>query len=516
MGRQRALEAALDTLRAHMDGCPAGTRLPSLTALAADAGVSRRTMWSAAQQHVALGTLRARRGDGLIVTGEGMVGQAATGTAQAAGTPRERAWESIRDALRRDIYRGGFRTGDQLPTVKELRSRYGVSYRTVKQALHALAGERMLEQHGVRWQVRGHSREGSHHRIALVTRRFPEEAQGRVPPRHAENLMLFESECRRRSLQVSPVRLSFVEHEVVVNEDRDGVLDGEGPGGDALGIIFWPITIGRGLERVWRRMLDTGRPIAISASATTSLWFLTSAANDRVQVLRTGKDYEAGIAMGQHLVARGHEWVAFICTEGLPGWAEGRLRGMRTVFRDAGLADDAIRMFNDPAYRRPASRDDSRLEMSQEIERVVGRLADAASSPMIESSLRQLRMHVHSAVESAQAQSPVLPLCRRACEWGKATAYVGANDLQALVCSSYLRSRGVRPDQVSIAGFDNTRESMLSGLTTYDFGTAASIYRSIDFVLHPFSARQRRRGMVEEHVEGQLVDRGSVRELENG
>ncbi|AGT09838.1 phosphonate metabolism transcriptional regulator PhnF [Paracoccus aminophilus] len=48
-------------------------------------------------------------------------------------------WESIRDAVRRDISEGSLQPGDQLPTEAELSARFGVNRHTVRRALADLA-----------------------------------------------------------------------------------------------------------------------------------------------------------------------------------------------------------------------------------------------------------------------------------------------------------------------------------------------------------------------------------------
>ena len=58
-------------------------------------------------------------------------------------------WREIHDALKRDIAEGRFRTGDKLPTEKELSERFDVNRHTVRRALAELTGE------GAIWVRRG-------------------------------------------------------------------------------------------------------------------------------------------------------------------------------------------------------------------------------------------------------------------------------------------------------------------------------------------------------------------------
>src|SRR5438874_11683151 len=74
-------------------------------------------------------------------------------TAPATPLPGGRAplYSRLRQALRDRVTSGEWRPGDQIPTIRQLGSLYGVSRITVVQALDALAREGML----LRWQGKG-------------------------------------------------------------------------------------------------------------------------------------------------------------------------------------------------------------------------------------------------------------------------------------------------------------------------------------------------------------------------
>ena len=54
-------------------------------------------------------------------------------------------WISITDTLRREIAQGIWRSGARLPSEAQLATRFDVNRHTVRRALHALAGEGLVQ-----------------------------------------------------------------------------------------------------------------------------------------------------------------------------------------------------------------------------------------------------------------------------------------------------------------------------------------------------------------------------------
>ena len=108
----------------------------------------------------------------------GMPGTAPPATPLPGG--RAPLYTRLRQALRERVTSGEWRTGDQLPTIRQLGELYGVSRVTVVQALDTLAQEGVL----VRWQGKGifvGQPRAAEPRIPLLS--FTEEtvARGAIP-----------------------------------------------------------------------------------------------------------------------------------------------------------------------------------------------------------------------------------------------------------------------------------------------------------------------------------------------
>jgi LacI family transcriptional regulator len=63
---------------------------------------------------------------------------------------------------------------------------------------------------------------------------------------------------------------------------------------------------------------------------------------------------------------------------------------------------------------------------------------------------------------------------------------VCGNDAIAWPCVTLLRSRGVRvPQDICVAGFDDTLESFLNGLTSYNFNSEGAAQGMLNHILAP-------------------------------
>jgi DNA-binding GntR family transcriptional regulator len=118
---------------------PQGGRLPSLAVLAEQCQVSRTTMWHA------LGLLKKER---LVYTKKnGMIFAGAILPSQPGSTPPAFAWERLKSRIGSEILAGVFRE-DRLPPISKLSLRYGVAANTFKKAIGSLVADGLLERKG--------------------------------------------------------------------------------------------------------------------------------------------------------------------------------------------------------------------------------------------------------------------------------------------------------------------------------------------------------------------------------
>jgi DNA-binding LacI/PurR family transcriptional regulator len=95
------------------------------------------------------------------------------------------------------------------------------------------------------------------------------------------------------------------------------------------------------------------------------------------------------------------------------------------------------------------------------------------------------------------------------------TAIVAVNDQAAIAVLNYLERRGIEvPRRLSIAGFDNIPETLVRGLTSYDFNVPGAAQCLVRRVIEPPVGR--RAVLREDRIRGTVMLRGSVRAVEVG
>jgi DNA-binding LacI/PurR family transcriptional regulator len=100
------------------------------------------------------------------------------------------------------------------------------------------------------------------------------------------------------------------------------------------------------------------------------------------------------------------------------------------------------------------------------------------------------------------------PLLEDAYRRKDVTAWVGANDHIALRAVEFLSARGVRvPEDISVAGFDNTHAAFQGNLSSYDFNAPGIVHRLLEHVVGPARAGVRNAAGEPSEIEGMVIER---------
>jgi DNA-binding LacI/PurR family transcriptional regulator len=90
-----------------------------------------------------------------------------------------------------------------------------------------------------------------------------------------------------------------------------------------------------------------------------------------------------------------------------------------------------------------------------------------------------------------------------------ASAWVCPDDNSARAALAYLQMRGKKiPNDISVFGFDNSRESLEHELSTYDFGVRGMLRKAIMMILND---KTRKTAPMATEVEGYVVERRTTR-----
>jgi DNA-binding FadR family transcriptional regulator/DNA-binding LacI/PurR family transcriptional regulator len=480
--------------------------LPPLRALAAVAGVSYPTMQRALAGLVQSGVLIARQGSGIVIR------DIAPLVTTAHATPRRPTAQEVSHRIGVEVLSGRWGSDESLPSLKELRSRYGVSHRVLRAALRELVPHGYLEPWRRGYRVRPLAIRSDARTIALVLRGGPDNEVVYPSARSQDELRSLEIECTRAG-----VRLTFITADPISGrwgfpDGNDWVLYRPTSGPGLLGYIVWTSSIDEPmLVSLAPRIGAAGCPIAVLDEGSSRPRMAGYLPRSRSRHFAIAHSAGAGRGVGRMLLQQGHRRVGWLATAGDALWSSVRLTGLREVYAAAGMSDSVVEL--PLGELAPVGNVGALLGA---LLRLLEREAPATSRRSLEPMAHMLRrnaetIRVMSLRDARERQyGPLLvdafaESSRRGC-----TAWVAESDGLALGALAFLRSRGIRvPQDISIVGYDNSREASEQGLSSYSLNGPAYMHAMLRWVLGAApSLRERRQAPVE--FEGFVVERSTT------
>lgn len=183
----------------------------------------------------------------------------------------------------------------------------------------------------------------------------------------------------------------------------------------------------------------------------------------RLRFHEQGYSSDIGARLASHLFDLGHRHLAYLSPWHASRWSRNRLRGVQDEAPRRGGTVDVCVLLGESDWDRvgPAGEEVRRArhypgEMLRDL--VEGDDAPLRDLAALELAWNRIRRDSRPLFEHALASG--------------ATAWIGANDRCALQILGWLRSRGIRvPQDVSVAGFDDTVGALRSDLTSFRFAS---------------------------------------------
>jgi DNA-binding LacI/PurR family transcriptional regulator/DNA-binding transcriptional regulator YhcF (GntR family) len=524
-----------------------GEPLRSIADLAAEAGTSFVTMQKALALLKAEGVIEGTKGSRFRMAGR----PARAG--MRIGASRRPVWLMKRAQLEQDLFTGCFAGRRTLPSIKELRSTYGVCFATMQKILRSLVDDGLLHLRTGHYEVDRLPGGAARQRIALITYRYPYRIQAatRTALNHGQNQVsgMIERECIARGLTLDIVEVDFYN-----SREVDTVFSSALISKPVLGFVvdlWWnPASFFEAFVRLLRRLGASKKPVTIlDESGDLSLPPLFCA-NPLFQVFRI-EGARAGGRMAGLLLALGHRSVAYVSADHSTDYSRQRLEGVADQFTKAGYAsgvhpvvtgqldlhllhilaasrlDDRLLRKIIAVDRTESQTDDQFNSLLKFRQRRLPAFIDAKSRRSLERNLGALidlddrnidkgyfdRMCLAALTEAGSIVSELAldPLFEDALEIGSATAWVCVSDSTALSALKFLHRRGIRiPHQISVTGFDNEPfEAAEQRLTTFDFNAQGFVQGILNFIVRPPKVRGPYRHTAID-VEGMVVERGTT------
>jgi DNA-binding LacI/PurR family transcriptional regulator/DNA-binding transcriptional regulator YhcF (GntR family) len=427
--------------------------LPALSTLAAEAGVSRITMWKAVHKVQQQGRL--------IVVPRGKISLSTRGSEpKAVGSPP--LWREAMARLIEDILNGIYGHTPGFPSLKELCARYSVSYQTMRKILLAAVGGGLLKRTGRGFsfpQTRSIRKDST---LVFVTTGFrsmgPRKFDYHVAEERMKELIgILENECATVGLAIAYVDLvqnhSPENRRVIRSCLADDTVIGY--------LVDWWVAG----PFAWRdQTLDYIHALARHERPTVVIDHETEWPNHSrvktsgsIHVFRDGSQV-AGRKVAEMLLGLGHRRVAYIGLWHGHRWSRERLQGMRDIFGTAGIAGNIEAIVAEDASLAMAGKD------------------------FFSTALRHRNI----------------------------TAWVCSSDSIALKALDFLEENRVKvPGDISIISFDNTLQSFERKLTSVDLNMKFVGHRLMRILLGPASQLTSRGEKIVE-IEPTLIERQTV------
>ena len=475
---QRFSQLELESLLHHWMESHPGRRLPPVREIAARLHISSRDVVAHLNALRAQGRIETRPGSGSWPTG--VMPQPIV----HPRVPRKDA-SDLANEIRERIAKGGYLTGERLPTAKELAKEWNCHPRTASRALEILVDEGRLVRDQRRWRLpRPHPATGRHRPKVLLVGAADGSGSLRMDSdREIDFWREISTEIARNELESS--RQFWSGEPLSIPPGTIGVIVSTWHQPQSA-LLLEAVRATRLPVCTWREGLDDA-----------ALGSLTH--HPRLHLHDVAHSEQAGRDMGRHLAERAIRKAAWISPFQGTSWARSREAGLRHALEAAQVPMDSFCLerisewdFVAPAWSDPPL--EEALPASALDPLTGGRsravFAQAAEQRGLHWLMEALEPRLHDALASG------------------ADAWVACNDRIAALLKEWLvRQRAWDPERLLLAGFDDSALALRNDLTSYRFDTT-SMARSM--VLQILSYRPRAQPRAPIRHGGHVVPRGST------
>lgn len=469
-----------------------GDRLPGLKKLAVDAKVSHPVMAKALHYLSDKGLLEISPRSGISVVNT-------NGTDRQPSIEHRERWKKLRTDIANDLFSRALDISQPLPSMQELRHRYGVNFPILKKALSSLENDGLLTSYKKTYKPNLFSSLKYKATLLVLCNIFPDNLNRKGINLNEQGFdlshrvwILMQKLEQLSSTQNFSIELwgYFFENNSTTYLKPDhsichSIENIKNYYGVCL-IKTAPHT--NDFSNMLSLLAKNGLPISIFDVTGELEWTVPPVKRGSIRVFSVGATDLAGKKIGRYLLELGHREVAFISAWDKDGWTKNRYTGLCNAF--AMVSGSQIHLYADKRYPEGAiTLDDKILE-----EKIY-------SMPSLQNMLLSNSPFSHEQVETIVYEvSPTFiatmyrqrleiflqPIFEEALLNPEITAWVCADDLMAISALRFLSKKGVEvPEKISVVGFEDILEAISANLTTYNFDIRGVAQTMVAFISNP-------------------------------
>ncbi|MBD3320538.1 MAG: GntR family transcriptional regulator [Chitinivibrionales bacterium] len=503
-------------------------RLPAIRTMARHIDVSYETMRKAVNYYGRNGCLLSRPARGVTIDPQIPLPQIPEdGLLFSSPDARHLTWQKTLVELKRDILNGVFGYNEPLPSRKELQSRYGISYPTLKKALDQCIAEKLLVLHARSFITFGVKQTRSCSRLVVIGDRRPEGIAAGLNA--DEFLRTLEHFCASSGITLEMYAHTMRDNRLILTNVETGKECRIKHPGTILGFIYVAVFLEKNEARarqidfpkstcttvfndMLRMLWHFKRPVAVYTFDETLFFPAFLRKSQLFKFFKVATTAAPSRQVGRYLLSRGHKKIAYISPFHGAAWSQARLEGLRQAYREAGLAENVITCVLDH-YESPYSflHEANRRYTIDGMSGLYKKWK--AKNPHLQSTHLEKGMHFlnYDYKINAEIAFQLSPLLKRAHKDTSITAWVAANDNTVVIIDDFLQSNSVSmPDDLSLISFDNSIYALRNRICSYDFNISRITGTMLQFLMNATSMKAVHRQETI-RIDGVIIARASLK-----
>lgn len=448
--------------------------LPSIREMAGICGVSAATVWKIVSRLQKENRLVTHWGNEIRVGGKPALDD------KYHEKLKVDKWEQVRELCRKEFLSGNIRGGTLLPSIKELQQKYQTSYFTIKKVLETFVASGKIEVVGGRYRVTGVRLSKRWRPVIIIICAGDQPGIPKInTEREREFYQHLTIEIGQSQLELRYMIYKDWEGEPVFYSTDQKSFARPPEDDSVLGYIVssWHI---KDLQECLFKLHHLNKPVAIWLESEYRK--MAEFTGNFQRFFNIGYTSNAGKDMAEHLLRLGHREIAFVSPYHKSKWSRERLSGIIDTFSKQG-PDFKVHQFT--LINSENEWDFTNLVMQRD---------DLDELFNVKGIMAETDIHLSKRIEYVRYEgikllrdSLILKELKIFLDYiydnPSITALVGANDHCALLSLYYLKGCGVNvPSRLSLAGFDNSFEALINGLTSYSFNTHSMVRSMIDYI----------------------------------